>query len=160
MPNTGGRTEYWCFCTKYMPHITLNSLDTTQCFPFFAYSEEGSNRRENITDWALSEFRSQYKDSSITKWSIFYYVYAVLYHPVYRTRYAANLKRELSRIPFAPEFHSFAKAGKRLAEFHVDYEKQSEYPLEMIENPTRRSTGKLKRCASRKTKRKSSITIF
>ncbi|MFP5260857.1 MAG: type ISP restriction/modification enzyme [Blastocatellia bacterium] len=59
----------------------------------------------------------------------------MLYHPVYRTRYAANLKRELSRIPFAPEFHSFAKAGKRLAEFHVDYEKQSEYPLEMIENP-------------------------
>ncbi|MFP5260858.1 MAG: hypothetical protein ACLGJB_03000 [Blastocatellia bacterium] len=44
-----------------MPHITLNSLDTTQCFPFFAYSGEGSNRRENITDWALSEFRSQYQ---------------------------------------------------------------------------------------------------
>ena len=31
---------------------------------------------------------------------IFHYVYAVLHHPEYRERYAANLKRELPRIPF------------------------------------------------------------
>ena len=30
---------------------------------------------------------------------MFYYVYAVLHHPAYRTRYAENLKRELPRIP-------------------------------------------------------------
>ena len=36
---------------------------------------------------------------------------------------------------FAPEFHAFAQAGKQLAELHVDYERQPEYPLEMIENP-------------------------
>ena len=29
-----------------------------------------------------------------------HYVYAVLHHPVYRERYAANLRRELPRIPF------------------------------------------------------------
>ena len=49
--------------------------------------------------------------------------------------YAANLKRELPRIPYAPDFHAFAKAGKRLAELHVDYEKQKEYPLEQREKP-------------------------
>ena len=38
--------------------------------------------------------------SSITKWDIFHYVYAVLHHPEYRERYAANLRRELPRIPF------------------------------------------------------------
>jgi predicted helicase len=107
----------------------------TQCFSFYTYSEDGSNRRENITDWALDRFRSQYKDKSITKWDIFYYAYAVLHHPEYRTRYAANLKRELPRIPYAPEFHAFAKAGKRLAELHVEYEKQKEYPLERREKP-------------------------
>ena len=58
----------------------------------------------------------------------------MLHHPAYRTRYAANLKRELPRIPFAPDFHAFAQAGKQLAELHVDYEKQPEYPLEIIEN--------------------------
>ncbi len=58
------------------------------------------NRRQNITDWALEQFRSHYGDRSISKWDIFHYVYAVLHHPQYRQRYAANLKRELPRIPF------------------------------------------------------------
>jgi len=56
-----------------------------------------------------------------------------LHHPAYRARYAANLKRELPRILFAPEFSPFAEAGKKLAELHVNYEKQPEYPLERIE---------------------------
>jgi predicted helicase len=104
---------------------------TTQVFPF---SQDGG-RTSNITDWALEQFRSHYDDPSITKWDIFYYTYAVLHHPEYRTRYAANLKRELPRIPYAPDFQAFAKAGKRLAELHVDYEKQKEYPLEQREKP-------------------------
>jgi predicted helicase len=73
----------------------------TQCFPFYNYAEGGSHRRENITDWALEQFRSHYHDPSITKWDIFHYIYAVLHHPDYRERYAANLRRELPRIPFA-----------------------------------------------------------
>jgi predicted helicase len=108
----------------------------TQCFPFYTYSEDGSNRRENITDWALEEFRETYGDYQISKWDIFHYTYAVLHHPEYRTRYAANLKRELPRIPYAPAFPAFVQAGKRLAELHVDYEKQKEYPLERHEKPS------------------------
>ncbi|MFN2452935.1 MAG: type ISP restriction/modification enzyme [Pyrinomonadaceae bacterium] len=106
-----------------------------QCFPFYTYNEDGTNRRENITDWALEQFRAHYKDQSITKWNIFHYVYALLHHPVYRECYAANLKRELPRIPFAPDFQSFAHAGARLSELHVHYEQQPEYPLEAIETP-------------------------
>jgi predicted helicase len=107
----------------------------SQCFPFYTYDEDGTNRRENITDWALEKFRERYGDSSITKWDIFHYVYALLHHPVYRERYAANLKRELPRIPFAPDFRAFADAGARLSEIHVHYEQQPEYPLERIEQP-------------------------
>lgn len=107
----------------------------TQCFPFYTYDEDGTNRRENITDWSLQQYRNYYQDDSITKWDIFHYTYAVLHHPVYRERYAANLKRELPRIPYTPDFHIFAKAGKRLAEIHVNYEQQPEYPLKFIENP-------------------------
>jgi len=51
-------------------------------------------------DWALEQFRVRYGDRSITKWDIFHYIYAVLHHPEYRQRYAANLRRELPRIPF------------------------------------------------------------
>lgn len=107
---------------------------TTQCFSFYIYDEDGTNRRENITDWALEQFRTYYQDPKITKWDIFHYTYALLHHPHYRDRYAANLKRELPRIPFAPEFHSFATAGKRLTEIHINYEQQPEYRLKHIEN--------------------------
>jgi predicted helicase len=73
---------------------------STQCFPFYTYAEDGSHRRENITDLALEQFRSYYHDTSIIKWDIFHYIYAVLHHPDYRECYAANLRRELPRIPF------------------------------------------------------------
>jgi len=36
-----------------------------------------------------------------SKCPIFHYIHAVLHHPEYRERYAANLRRELPRIPFA-----------------------------------------------------------
>ena len=39
-------------------------------------------------------------DPSMTRWDIFHYVYTILHHPDYRQRYAANLRRELPRIPF------------------------------------------------------------
>lgn len=117
---------------------------TTQVFPFFIYAEDGTNRCENITDWALEQFQSHYFDKSITKWDIFHYVYAVLHHPEYCERYAANLRRELPRIPFvsgnsgakdADVFRAFVNTGKRLAEIHVHYEKQPEYKLKKIEKP-------------------------
>jgi len=107
---------------------------SAQCFPFYTYDEDGSNRRENITDWALAQFRSHYADDAIGKWDIFHYVYALLHHPAYREKYAANLRRSLPRIPFAPEFWPFAQAGARLAELHVAYESQPEFPLDWIES--------------------------
>jgi len=110
---------------------------STQCFPYYTYDEDGTNRRENITDWALSEFRKHYGDKKISKWDIFHYTYGLLHHPEYRTRYAANLKRELPRIPMAAEFGRFAEIGAALMKLHIEYEKQKEYPLE------RRETGKL-----------------
>ncbi|GEM_PF-4779799 len=64
--------------------------------------KDGSNRRDNITDWAPEQFRTHYGDQKIAKWDIFYCVYGLLRHPGYRTKFADNLKRELPRIPFAP----------------------------------------------------------
>jgi predicted helicase len=105
----------------------------SQCFPFYVYDEEGTSRRENITDWALEHFREHYGDRKITKWDIFYYVYGVLHHPEYRSKYAENLKRELPRIPLAKDFWGFSKVGEELARLHIDYEKLEPWPLEFIE---------------------------
>jgi predicted helicase len=104
---------------------------------FHTYAEDGSERRENITDWALKEFQRHYGDKKISKWDIFHYVYAMLHHPQYRERYAANLRRELPRIPPASDFQGFAKAGKKLADVQVGYEQAKEYPLKRCENSDR-----------------------
>ncbi len=102
----------------------------SQCFPFYTYDEDGTNRRENITDWALAQFRAHYGDDAIGRWDIFYSVYGLLHHPGYRAKYADNLKRELPRIPFAPDFWAFAQAGRDLARWHLEYEQVEPWPLE------------------------------
>ncbi|OQX02020.1 MAG: helicase, partial [Desulfobacteraceae bacterium IS3] len=117
--------------TKLIPELSI--VSTSQCFPFYTYNEDGSNRKENITDWALSEYRNHYKDNSISKWDVFHYIYGLLHSPQYREKYAANLKRELPRIPFAPDFRVFADAGRKLSELHVNYENQPEFPLQLVE---------------------------
>ncbi|HEV2173624.1 MAG TPA: type ISP restriction/modification enzyme, partial [Nitrospira sp.] len=95
------RSSFSVLVTSIIPDLHLCAgVDAFQCFPFYTYAEDGTHRRENITDWALDQFRSHYADLSISKWDIFHYVYAVLHHPDYRERYAANLRRELPRIPF------------------------------------------------------------
>jgi len=105
----------------------------SQCFPFYTYDPDGSNRRENITDWALAQFRTHYSDESISKWDIFYYVYGALHHPGYREKFADNLKRELPRIPYAPDFRAFVNSGRTLADLHLNYETVAPYKLRWIE---------------------------
>lgn len=99
-PGIGGRTPFWNFASSVMVNLALTSLDSSQCFPLFTYSNDGKERHDNITRHALTLFQIFYDDDSITRKDIFHYVYALLHHPAYRTRYAENLKRELPRIPF------------------------------------------------------------
>ena len=108
----------------------------SQCFPFYTYNEDGTNRQENITDWALTEFRTHYNDNTITKWDIFHYNYALLHHPTYREKYEMNLKRDLPHIPFTEDFWGFANAGAQLADLHINYESAPKYDgLKDIETP-------------------------
>ena len=124
----------WPFFVLVSAHLVdLLPQSGSQCFPFYVYDEDGTNRRENITDWALEHFREHCNDKKITKWDIFYYVYGVLHHPEYRSKYAENLKRELPRIPLAKDFWGFSKAGKELAGLHIEYEKLEPWPLKFIE---------------------------
>jgi predicted helicase len=153
----------------------------SQCFPFYTYDEDGSNRRENITDWAVEEFSRHYRpghsegakrpknlqkgsdpsshrkrgtQDDITKWDIFHYIYALLHHPTYRERYAANLRRELPRIPFVKGFWEYVEAGRKLARLHVEYEKQKQYKLDVIESKVGHlnyRVGKMKLSKDKKT---------
>ena len=132
-----GHDIFRCQIANHIVELKFSNSSNggTQCFPFYTYDENGRNRRENITDWALAQFRAHYGDDSIGKWDIFHYVYGLLHHPTYRERYQANLKRDLPHLPYTPDFWEFAKAGQRLGEIHVGYEDVEEYSLRFVETP-------------------------
>src|SRR5260370_16974649 len=87
------------------------AFEKIQCFPL-----------SHLKDSAVAQFRQHYADDSITREDVFHYLYALLHDPGYRERYAANLKRELPRIPLAPHFDAFAHPRKDLARLHLNYE--------------------------------------
>ena len=152
VPGAGGRAPFWCCVTNLIPNTALITLDANQCFPFYIYDEDGTNRRENITDWALENFRSHYDDETINKWDIFNYTYGILHHPDYRERYAADLKRDLPHIPYAPDFWAFADAGAQLAELHIHYETQPQYPLTFVEDAAKQLDFRVERMKLSKDK--------
>jgi predicted helicase len=123
----GSSKPFTSLCSNQI--VCYDAVEKTQCFPLYTYDQDGTNRKDNITDWGLEQFQSHYKDTSITKLDTFHYVYGILHDRAYREKYAANLKRELPRIPFAGNFWKVAETGKRLMDIHVHYEDQPEYQL-------------------------------
>ncbi len=101
----------------------------------------GTGFHDNITSWGLDQFRKQYQslqidpERVISKRMIFHYVYAVLHDPVYREKYALNLKREFPRIPFYADFWLWADWGRQLMELHVGYESIEPWLLKRIDLP-------------------------
>ena len=142
VPGGGSDKPFSTLVVDTMPDLNINAAGA-QCFPRYRYRERaevqrelpgiesGRERIDNISDTALRAFRVRYNDNTITKDAIFDYVYGVLHASAYRERFANDLAKELPRIPLAPDFHAFAKAGRELAELHLGYETCEEYSLEV-----------------------------
>lgn len=129
------------FSSLILEHLSpLDTVEKGQGFPLYWY-EENKNpqaslfddteinryiRRDGITDWILKEVRNRFGGSrAITKEHIFYYVYGLLHSNQYRERFADDLKKSLPRIPIVDnvqDFMAFYKAGKKLADLHLNYE--------------------------------------
>ena len=62
-------------------------------------------------------------------------MYGVLHDPVYREKYALNLKREFPRIPFYADFWQWADWGKMLMELHIGYEDVAPAKLKRTDVP-------------------------
>ena len=91
----------------------------------------GYRRVDNITDATLHSYQAAY-GPEVTKDDVFYYVYALLHSPEYRTRYGADLKKSLPHIPLVAsreDFVAFTTAGRGLADLHLDYESVEPTPL-------------------------------
>lgn len=88
--------------------------------------------KDGITNEGLVHFQAAYPAEAITKEDVFYYIYGLLHSEDYKKRYADNLSKELPRIPCvknASDFWAFSKAGRDLAELHINYEAVQPYPV-------------------------------
>ena len=94
----------------------------------------GYRRVDNITDATLHSYQAAY-GPEMTKDDVFYYVYALLHSPEYRTRYGADLKKSLPHIPLVAsreDFVAFTTAGRGLADLHLDYESVKPTSLSLV----------------------------
>ena len=132
---THTQMSFTCMVSNCLPNEAVGGRNG-QCFGFYTYSDDGHVRSENITDWALEEFREYYGDASISKWDIFHYVYAILHHPLYREHFAQNLRRKIPRVPLTKDFRECKDIGRQLKELHLTYEQAELHELEWKENPS------------------------
>lgn len=157
LSGTGGRTAFTALMVNSVPSLHTADIDGSQCFPLYLYDEpvdeiaEASpnaelfetptattaqhERRDALTDEGLMHVQAAFPGEHIGKDDVFYYVYGLLHAPDYRERYADTLRKELPRIPCvktAAAFWAFSKAGRKLAELHVNYETVEKYPLQIV----------------------------
>jgi predicted helicase len=145
----GSTKDFSALLSNTLPDLEL--VSKSQCFPLYTYSPLADagplfqesptsqyTRNDNITDETLTDYQTTYQDLTITKTDIFYYIYGILHSPEYKTRFAADLKKMLPRIPHAADFWAFSTAGRNLAHWHLHYETIDPYPLEeqLPLNPT------------------------
>ena len=120
----------------------LHFVGDTYGLPLNRHDGEG-NVVDNVTDWALKQFTTRYAAEigkgkaarKISKEAIFHYCYAVLHNPLYREKYAHNLKREFPRIPLYPDFWQWADWGAALMQLHIGYEAVEPFALTRTEVP-------------------------
>lgn len=127
----------------------LDFLEKAQSFSLYYYEEQKSTspslfdslsnagpiRRDGISDFILKRAQQQYGAKNIIKEDIFYYVYGFLHAPQYRSTFANDLKKMLPRLPLVEEvkdFWAFSKAGRALAELHVNYEQVPPHPAVQV----------------------------
>ena len=98
----------------------------------YASANPAYQSKDGITDAGLAHFQAAYPFETINKEDLFYYIYGLLHSEDYKTQYADNLTKELPRIPCvkqAADFWAFSKAGRDLAELHINYETVEPYPV-------------------------------
>lgn len=141
IPAPGGKKDPSTLMTNCVPDLHL--IGDSQCFPLYYYekpdetqpglfgsAKDENIRRDGITDFIHNRCKKQY-GNNVGKEDIFYYVYGILHSPDYRAAFAVDLKKSLPRIPLVDdvrEFWAFSKAGRKLADLHINYESVPPYP--------------------------------
>ena len=137
----GFRKDFTSIIVNQIP--SLDFVEKSQCFPLYWYEiiEPDQNslfgdddaqivKHEAISNFILERAQSKY-GNKVQKEDIFYYVYGILHSKSYRETFEADLKKMLPRIPLVSDyekFWAFSKAGRDLANLHLNYEKVAPCP--------------------------------
>ncbi len=132
--------------------VSLKTREITSVFPLYLYptpipkkrahenagqqglhTEEIKTRKPNLAPEFIAELEAKLKLTFIPDGQgdlkktfgpkdVFYYIYAVLHSPTYRSRYAEFLKIDFPRVPLTsskPLFRKLVTKGKELTELHL-----------------------------------------
>ncbi|HOC22017.1 MAG TPA: N-6 DNA methylase [Anaerolineae bacterium] len=133
---TKGETFKHAQVTTHITEVICMSPKTSNngfVFPLYLYPDpeaapatlfaalEPAGRRPNLHPALLPTLAATYGRTPSPE-EVFAYVYAILYTPTYRARYAEFLRMDFPRIPFTREstvFAAFAGLGERLIALHL-----------------------------------------
>ncbi|MBE7641402.1 DEAD/DEAH box helicase family protein [Salegentibacter sp. BLCTC] len=141
----GGNKGFSILITDKIPDLQL--ISNGQAFPLHFYEKTEKNnpnlfdeigkeeyiKRDGVSDFIFDRARKMY-GKNVQKEDIFYYVYGILHSDDYRSSFSNDLKKMLPRIPLVDEprdFWKFSKAGRTLADLHINYEEVA--PFEEVE---------------------------
>ena len=136
VPAPGGKNDFSVIVADSIPDLHFNG--DSQCFPLYYFEESESKSpnlftnpkakglvmKDGITNFILKRAHDQY-GKTIGKEEIFYYVYGFLHSPDYRKAFSNDLNKMLPRLPLVDDvrdFWKFSKAGRALADLHIEYE--------------------------------------
>ncbi len=123
-------------------HVSISLKTIDYLFPIYRYPDpqerpklshfkRPEEKTPNLSASLLKALKDTYGRKPTSE-QIFQYVYAVLYSPAYRTKYAEFLKTDFPRVPFARDQELFLKVaalGKRVAELHLLKSSELDQPI-------------------------------
>lgn len=117
--------------TDISEHVAVSLKTIDYHFPLYLYPAangndlfaqlEPSERKPNLSPKLTAALTEAYGRVPSPE-DIFYYIYAILYAPSYREKYAEFLRTDFPRIPFTGDrelFANLAALGTRLADLHL-----------------------------------------
>jgi predicted helicase len=127
-----GKNEWnLAFCTNTIDDLNMFYRGGNVMFPLYIYpkanrddlfaAHEPRERRPNLNPALIEALTAAYGKPPIPE-DILHYIYAVLYAPAYREKYADFLRTDFPRIPFTKDAKLFGKLsalGQRLTALHL-----------------------------------------
>ena len=149
-----------------MCFISIKTKETGYVFPLYIYKQKDKPKRKslssimmlfepeaeygvkkpNLSSAFVEKLTKEFKKTPSPE-EIFYYMYAVLYSNIYRTKYAEFLKIDFPRVPFTKDYKLFKKTaeyGEKLVELHLLKSAELDKPIARFQGEGNDKVEKLK----------------